>query len=238
VSEQEARRISFGRVADAYERSRPEYPAAAVRWLLGPRRLRVLDLGAGTGKLTRRLVELGHDVVAVEPLAEMRERIAVAPALEGTAEAIPAEAASFDAVTAGQAFHWFDPARALPEIARVLRPGGVLGLIWNRRDLRIRWVAALEEALRDERDWVEPLGSQPPGFGSVERRDFEWALELDLARLLRLVRSRSSYAVASPAEQRRTIDEVRALVRSHPELRDRARFALPYVTQAYRIPRA
>jgi ubiquinone/menaquinone biosynthesis C-methylase UbiE len=121
----------FEQAADAYERARPTYPQAAVAWLcerLAVRRgRRVLDLAAGTGKLTRSLVAAGADVVAVEPIAAMRERLPPeVEALDGTAEAIPLPGASVDAVTVAQAFHWFDAEPALAEIHRVLRPGGTL----------------------------------------------------------------------------------------------------------------
>ena len=141
----------FGNAAAAYERGRPSYPDHAVAYLaaelgLGPA-TRVLDLAAGTGKLTRLLVEGGADVVAVEPVAAMRTVLAEAvpgvPALEGTAEAIPLPDGSVDAVTVAQAFHWFDAGTALAEIHRVLRPGGGLGLIWNARGATSEWVAVL-----------------------------------------------------------------------------------------------
>ena len=128
----------FARSVEAYERARPEYPPAAIAWLareldLRPGRI-VVDLAAGSGKLTRPLAALGCEVVAVEPVAEMRAAIGpTARALEGTAEAIPLPDDSADAVTVGQAFHWFDGPKALAEIERVLRPGGALALVWNRR---------------------------------------------------------------------------------------------------------
>ena len=130
--------VGFARSADAYERGRPGYPDTAVDRLVaalpGPW---VVDLAAGTGKLTRALVARGLDVVAVEPVAEMRAAIAPpARVLDGRAEAIPLPDAGADGVTVAQAFHWFDGPRALAEIHRVLRPGGVLALIWNRRDMR------------------------------------------------------------------------------------------------------
>jgi SAM-dependent methyltransferase len=156
---------SFASVAGVYERARPEYPEAAVDWLasrldLGPGRT-VVDLAAGTGKLTRMLVPTRARVIAVEPvpemLAELRRAAPEAQALQGTAEAIPLPDAGADAVTVAQAFHWFDPPRALREIARVLRPGGRLGLIWNtlRRGARGR------AAIRPPRARAAARGAAP-----------------------------------------------------------------------------
>ena len=153
----EARRreqaTSFGAAAGAYERGRPPYPAEAIDWLLPPGAARVLDVGAGTGKLTRELAARGLDVVAVEPLPGMREQLARAvpgvPVHPGTAEDIPLPDGSVDAVLAAQAWHWVDQARAVPEVARVLVPGGQLGLVWNMRDDRADWVAQLSQILHD-----------------------------------------------------------------------------------------
>ncbi|HMD12433.1 MAG TPA: class I SAM-dependent methyltransferase, partial [Marmoricola sp.] len=128
-------RLSFGDAADRYDRARPSYPPEGVAWLVGTKPARVLELGAGTGKLTEALVELDRDVIAVDPIEEMLEELEVAvpgvPRILGTAEDIPIQDASVDAVVVGQAWHWFQRARAVAEIARVLRPGGVLGLAWN-----------------------------------------------------------------------------------------------------------
>jgi SAM-dependent methyltransferase len=125
----------FADVADDYERGRPSYPQAAIAALCLPAGARVADVGAGTGKLTRALLAAGLDVVAVEPLDGLRARLAAevpdVQALAGTAEALPLVDASVDAVACGDSFHWFDGARAAPELARVIRPGGVLGLLWN-----------------------------------------------------------------------------------------------------------
>src|SRR5262245_50425100 len=150
---------SFGGVADAYERGRPSYPAEAVRWLLGERPRTLLELGAGTGKLTSVLVELGHDVHATDPdeamLALLEEKLPGVRTAVASAEEIPLPDASVDAVIAAQAFHWFDLDRALPEIARVLRPGARICLLWNQRNEKIPWVRRLgaligtQEQLRD-----------------------------------------------------------------------------------------
>src|SRR3954463_6996445 len=149
----ERQRTSFGDAAALYERARPGYPQGALDWLLPAGARRVLDLGAGTGKLTRLLVERGLDVVAVEPLAGMRAQFARmlpgVPLLDGTAEALPLADASVDAVVLGQAWHWVDPDLASPEVARVLVPGGRLGLVWNLRDPRAAWVAELEGVIAE-----------------------------------------------------------------------------------------
>ena len=178
-----ARARSFAAAADAYERARPGYPDAAIDWLVPEGARTVLDLGAGTGKLTRSLAARALDVIAVEPLAEMRANLACGAArvraLEGTAEEIPLEDDSVDAITVAQAWHWVDPERATAEAARVLRPGGTLGLIWNRRDERIDWVARIGEVMgsqgrRDHRHGRgrdrrrrsgRPSASSPTGSG-------------------------------------------------------------------------
>ena len=122
---------SFGAAADAYERGRPPYPPEAVDWLLPPGASRVLDLGAGTGKLTRQLRDRGLDVIAVEPSAGMRDQLARAvPGVTvraGSAEELPLAGGSVDVVLVAQAWHWVDRSRAVPEVARVLVPGGRLG---------------------------------------------------------------------------------------------------------------
>src|SRR5919205_118513 len=147
----ERQRSSFGSAAQSYERGRPGYPPEALDWLLPAGVRRVLDLAAGTGKLTRLLVARGLDVVAVEPSAGMRAEFARVlpgvPVLAGAAEDIPLDDANVDAVLVGQAWHWVDPERACPEIARVLTPGGRLGLVWNMRDPRGGWAAELERLL-------------------------------------------------------------------------------------------
>lgn len=142
---------SFGAVAAEYDRVRPGYPPEVVRWGLGDDPRRVLDLGAGTGTLTRLLLGLGHDVVAVEPDPLMREQLlAVTPGarvLAGSAEALPLPDGSVDAVLVAQAWHWTDHARAAVEVARVLRPGGVLVLLWNVRDAGHPLTAAVTSAV-------------------------------------------------------------------------------------------
>ncbi|MFI6983992.1 class I SAM-dependent methyltransferase [Embleya sp. NPDC050154] len=168
---------SFGAAADAYERGRPPYPPEAVAWLVPEDARTVVDLGAGTGKLTRALRAAGREVVAVEPSVGMREQFArVLPdvrVLDGTGESIPLPDSSVDVVVCAQAWHWVDPERAVPEAARVLRPGGRLGLVWNFRDVSVPWVAELDQILRDcaaaptDDRQVEGVGAL---FGPVERQ--------------------------------------------------------------------
>lgn len=212
----EARARSFGPGAGVYESARPGYPAAAVRDLLGPGPLDVLDLGAGTGKLTRTVAAEGHRVVAVDPSAEMLAELRRAvPGVEtrvGPAESLPADAGAFDAVVAGQAYHWFDPAVALPEIARVLRPGGTIGLLWNSRDETVPWIARFGELVgsEDASSALEPPVLQPM-FGPASVRWYDNMQEMSVERLVDLGHSRSSLLVMSPADREARLAEIRAL---------------------------
>lgn len=231
---------SFGAAAAEYERGRPSYPSAAVDWLLPPGAGRVLDLGAGTGKLTRELVKRGLDVVAVEPLDAMREQLSrVLPevtVLAGTAEQIPLDDNSVDAVVVAQAWHWMNADLAVPEVARVLTAGGLLGLLWNIRDHREDWVAELGRILyrRGDRDAYRTAPIIGPPFGPVRRLDFEWSQELTAETLLDLVASRS-YVITLPAADRAAVlEEVRGLVTRHPALVADGGIVLPYVTECYR----
>lgn len=233
---------AFSEVADAYERGRPEYPQEAIRWLVGDAPADVVDLGAGTGKLTRGLVALGHRVVAVEPLDEMRgeleKAVPGARVFEGSAEAIPLPDGSAEAVTCAQAFHWFDHARSLPEIARVLRPGGRLALVWNSRDDRDPWMERLSAIIGNETvqdDDVEQPVRESGLFGPVERAQFSFAQELDRDGLLDLVLSRS-YCAKLPSGDREPILE--AVARLYDETADDDGVRLAYVTECFRAARA
>ncbi|MFV0496316.1 class I SAM-dependent methyltransferase [Mycobacterium sp.] len=232
------RSLSFGSAAAAYERGRPTYPPEAIDWLLPDGARDVLDLGAGTGKLTTRLIERGLDVVAVDPVPEMldvlRASLPATQALLGTAEDIPLRDNSVDAVLVAQAWHWVDPARAIPEVARVLRPGGRLGLVWNTRDERLGWVRELGEIIGRDSDPVHGQATLPEPFSRVEHHRVEWTNYLTPQALIDLVASRT-YCITSPAEVRsRTLDEVRGLLATHPALANAKGLALPYVTVCVR----
>ena len=232
---------AFAEVAGAYERGRPTYPEDAVRWLAGDEPCDVVDLGAGTGKLTRALVALGHRVTAVEPLAEMRAQLESAvpgvAAVGGNAESMPLEDASADVVTCAQAFHWFDHAVALPEIARILKPGGRLALVWNTRDDRDEWVAELSEIIGNEsigESDVEGPIRRSELFDAVERAEFRFEQALDRETLLDLVLSRS-YCAKLPQEDREPILD--AVARLYDSTAGAEGVRLAYVTKCFRVTR-
>lgn len=232
------RSLSFGSEAAAYERGRPSYPPEAIDWLLPAGAHDVLDLGAGTGKLTTRLVERGLNVIAVDPIPEMLELLTNSlpgtPALLGTAEEIPLADNSVDAVLVAQAWHWFDPERAVAEVSRVLRPGGRLGLVWNTRDERMGWVKDLGQIIGHENDPFNHEVTLPAPFADTERQQVEWTSYLTPQALIDLVASRS-YCITSPEQVRtRTLGQVRELLATHPALANSTGLALPYVTVSIR----
>jgi ubiquinone/menaquinone biosynthesis C-methylase UbiE len=226
--------------AAAYEIARPGYPDEALDLVATELGLThgttVCDLAAGTGKLTRRLVDLGASVTAVEPVEAMREQaratVPGAHVVDGTAEAIPLPDASVDVVTVAQAFHWFDAQPALAEIARVLTPGGGLALLWNERDERTAWVAEMSRLIRwHERtvsryqhvDWAEVVAASQH-FTPLEERGVQWDQPMTREILADRVRSISYVAVMPTAERERLAAEVTALVARREEP-----FDLPYV---------
>jgi SAM-dependent methyltransferase/GNAT superfamily N-acetyltransferase len=233
---------SFGRVAEEYQRGRPGYPPEAIEWLLGSEPLEVLDLGAGTGKLTASLLEGGHRVIAVEPLDEMRSILTAtlpsAEALAGTAEQLPLGEASVDAVVVGAAFHWFDQQAAQREIARVLRPPGVLGLLGNSFDTTTPWVARLREllgppAIERPGHWpgVEELQER---FTEVEDREFPHEQHIDAAALRDLALSRSSVALMGAEEQGKLLAALDRLWEQEPGLPGSSTAMLPWRTRVRR----
>ena len=250
------RASSFGTAAAQYAQHRPGYAEAAIGWCLAPvsdgQPVRVVDVGAGTGILTGALARIGADVVAVEPdqamLAELRRQLPGVRALEGSAEALPLPDQSADAVLCGQSMHWFDMNRALPEIARVLRPGGVLAGLWNVDDDRIGWVAELAAisksgttlsrwratpeadaehgALRTGSSWFAPVEEGEFGHGQLRSADSLAAVIATYSRML----------VMDEAERARTLTTIRDFLARQPET-SAGEFTLPLVTVALRAER-
>ncbi|MFT4085172.1 MAG: class I SAM-dependent methyltransferase [Nocardioides sp.] len=208
--------LSFGGVAQSYERGRPTYPVEAVTWAVGARPASVLELGAGTGKLTAVLAGLGHDVFATDPDEKMLDILsAKLPEVRctvGTAEQIPTGDGLYDVVVVGQAFHWFDHQAALPEIVRVLRPGGHLACLWNERDERIPWVRRLGELIGQQEQGPDPttILDDSAMFSAVETTTFRHWQTVDRVSVQDLVLSRSNIAVLPEAERERKRAEVLA----------------------------
>lgn len=229
---------SFGAVAQAYDRGRPSYPAEAVAWLTGGEAKVVLELGAGTGKLTRQLVDQGHAVFATEPdeamLGVLRERVPEVSAKVATAEDIPANDRSVDVVVVAQAFHWFDHEVALAEIARILKPGGHLALVWNSRDERIPWVRRMGDILgRQDLDTTsaEHL-AQSEHFGQMEEKTFKNWQEVNRDSILDLARSRSTFATMDDAAREEHLATVLAFYDDYGRGMDGMQ--IPYVTRCHR----
>ncbi|MEZ5143592.1 MAG: methyltransferase domain-containing protein [Acidimicrobiales bacterium] len=243
----------FGRGAADYERARPSYPAAAVDLIvegcgLGPGRT-VVDVAAGTGKMTRLLVPCGAEVLAVEPVAEMRaelERVVPrATVLDGTAEALPLADAAVDALTVAQAFHWFEAATALAECHRVLRLGGWLVLVWNVRDASVDWVARFGELLvegggakpyEEGVDWAAVVADHG-GFTVLEEHRFANLQEVTVDELVARAASTSFVSALPDDERAACLARVRALAATHPDLAGRDRFVFPHETVVYRSRR-
>lgn len=240
---------SFGAAAHTYEAGRPTYPREAVTWLLGRPSpdappLRVADVGAGTGKLTREVAALGAEVVAIDPdpqmLAVLRETTPGVPTFVGSAESLPLPDACLDAVVLGQAWHWVEPGAGSREIARVLRPGGHLGLIWNTRDESVPWVARLTAVMRGshaERMLADgdPPVSPPLAVGRLERASWIWSREMTRADLLAMARSRS-YVITAPPAQLEEIERGLAELLDEIGAVGTATVTLPYVTSGFRVP--
>lgn len=246
---------SFGAAATAYAEHRPDYARAALRWALEPAPgARVLDLGAGTGKLTATLAEVTDDVTAVEPdpamLAELRRTLPGVRALPGSAEAIPLPDASVDAVVAGNAMHWFDMAVAGPEIARVLSPGGVLAGLWNVVDDRVDWVAGLAtvsgSAAIGPRDtpasWRAATATMhlpktgEARFDSPEQAEFPHGQRRTADSLVATLATRAGMLVMPERERAAALDRIRAYLASRPETAD-GEFTLPMLTCVLRVRR-
>ncbi|MDI9893751.1 class I SAM-dependent methyltransferase [Rhodococcus sp. IEGM 1381] len=239
---------SFGTAAEVYESARPEYPSDSVAWLLEPafasgRTPRVADVGAGTGKLTRSIVAAGCDAIAVDPDTAMLDALRIAvpgvPTLVGTAESLPVDDESLDGVLLGQAWHWVDPVAASREIGRVLRPGGVLGLVWNIRDESQAWVRRLNSVVLRGGAMAMFDDGPPPiaePFDHLEERRWAWSRTVNRSLLTDLVRSRSFYITASVTERSR-IDQDLAALFDELGLQGSTTIGLPYVSRAFRCTR-
>jgi len=243
----------FASQAATYARGRPEYPEDIGLWLRGTlglgTRKTVIDLGAGTGKFSRRLAATGAAVIAVEPVAEMRAQLSAAlpavQAIAGTAEEIPLPGGSADAVVCAQAFHWFANDRAMAEIRRVLRPGGKLGLVWNVRDESVGWVAKLTAIMRPlegdaprfyKGDWKRLFPAE--GFGALKLESLPYE-HVGPPRQVIVDRVMSvSFIAALPAAQQDIVRaQVQAVVDTDPALAGRAEVVFPYRTEAYSCER-
>jgi SAM-dependent methyltransferase len=250
------RASSFGAAAAQYARYRPGYAEAAIRWCLAPvsdaHSVRVMDLGAGTGILTGALARLAAEVVAVEPdpsmLAELRRQLPGVRAVEGRAEALPLPDQSVDAVLCGQAMHWFDLDRALPEIARVLAPGGVLAGLWNVDDDRLGWVAELA-AITNSKATLSRWRAAPEAdteqdelragsswFAPAEEREFGNGQPRSADSLVAAMATYSRVLVMDEAERARTLATIRDFLHGQPETSD-GEFTLPLVTVVLRAVR-
>jgi len=243
VSVHETASKAWGDSAEVYERARPGYPPEAIDFLhglgLGPDG-DVLDVAAGTGKLTRALIAAGARVTAVEPLFAMRQmlqqRLPEATVMEGTAEHIPVQDASMDLVTVAQAFHWFDAEAAMREIARVLRPGGGLAAIWNVRDERVEWMAMIRELIEEHKSgtpdhrsghWRRPFEAPGTPFGPVKLETFSHSQEVSRADAVDVFASRSYVAALPEPERSALLERVAEQVpRTEP-------VTIPYVTELY-----
>ena len=249
---------SFGAAAAAYAEHRPDYAEAAVRWVLEPvsarRPLRVVDVGAGTGKLTATLLRLGAEVTAVEPdgqmLAELRRAMPEVRSVPGSAEKLPLPDASADAVLAAQAMHWFDMDRAMPEIARVLTPGGVVAGLWNVDDDRVGWVAELAEMSKrkasttllrwrggaDQASYHRMAAAGAGLFRDAQTREFGHGQPRTADSLLATIATHSHLLVMDEAERAGLLAQVRGFLQAQPETSD-GEFTLPMVTVALRAVR-
>ena len=241
--------IGFDKAAEVYERARPGYPTAAIDYLIEHVQPEgtVVDLAAGTGKLTRELVARGLNTIAVEPVEGMRRTFSSVlpevPILAGTAEEMPFEDHSVDAITAAQAAHWFDAPRAVMEFHRVLRPGGRIALMWNVRDESFDWVRRVTEIIDPyerangtprykHRAWQPPF-DQSPLIKAVGKRSFPYAQPMMLQGFLDRFNSCSFIAILDDGSKGAVLDELQELVRTHPDLAGKKELEQPYVTEVY-----
>ena len=234
-------RLSFGSVAAAYDRGRPDYPREAVDWLVGSAHATVVELGAGTGKLTATLVDLGHNVFATDPDDQMLDvlstRLPDVRATVGTAEQIPAPDSSADVIVVAQAFHWFDLEKALPEIIRVLRPQGQIALVWNQFDTRIPWVRRLQAVLgqapsREGMEHSLKFLDDSALFSAIDEKVFKHWQTINPQSLADLANSRSVISSLSESERDERLDAAMRLYEEYGRGMDGMQ--LPYLTHCYR----
>ena len=230
---------------DDYEAARPSYPPEAVAWFVEHLRIEpertVVDLAAGTGKLTRLLAPAGANLIAAEPVAGMRatfrEVLPDIPMIATTAEQLAFRDASLDAVTVAQAFHWFDEDRALAALARALRVGGRVGLVWNARDRSVPWVDEVWSIMdrvekrapwRDHENWSDSALRDMPGFGPLHAGEFRHEQVVTPTAMVQRVASVSHVAVLPTAEREAVLDEVRDVLRTDPTTRGIGKLRVPY----------
>ncbi|MFI5782892.1 class I SAM-dependent methyltransferase [Nocardia sp. NPDC051570] len=228
MADRDSRALSFGSVATDYDRYRPGPPIEALDWLLPPGAETVLDLAAGTGAVTRELIGRVPEVIAVEPDQRMldivAERCPEALGLVGRPEDIPLADASVDAVLISAAWHWLDPELAIPEIARVLRPGGVLGVIWNHRDPSVPWITELNELAAASREADRPAGGRnrtiefPPDapFSPIETHTVTWSLPMTREEIAGLLTTYSGVITLPPDQRDRLERNVREFLDRQP----------------------
>ena len=231
--------LSFGQAVGDYELGRPGYPPEAVDWILAQAGtvLDVVDVGAGTGKFTASLVARDLAVTAVEPDPEMRSRLATnypsVRSLAGTAEALPLEDASADLVTFAQSWHWVDVPAASAEVARVLRPGGALALVWNIRDPEMQWVERLGEVMgtskAEQYSSHEPVVAAP--LAIADYAEFLWQNPMTREELIAMVTSRSYVITMSASDRQALLVRLDELLDTHPDLAGRTDHTMPYRTR-------
>jgi SAM-dependent methyltransferase len=244
MSRDTANALSFGKAVGDYERGRPNYPREAVDWLLASARgtlgrpvADAADVGAGTGKFTESLVAHGLAVTGVDPDPGMLTRLArnhpSVTALAGSAEQLPLDDESVDLVTFAQAWHWVDVAEASAEVARVLRAGGSLGLVWNIRDARVDWVARLGDimgaSVAEQYDSLAPSVASP--LEIVASAEFAWECPMSREQLFAMVTSRSYVIAMGDAERHALLERVGELLDTHPHLAGSGEYRMPYLTR-------